>query len=223
MEDIISKVEQLNKKATEINQRRERLLGQLQNIDSQIETKLADYNKKHNTKLSVNDIPAEYKRVEAETTKKAEETAELIQKIESGDFVEKKITADVVEEEPVFKVDTETKPEPVQQVVTETVVETVTETAEETVVVEDAPVKPIKPVQTMDEDIIDDIVDDDFVEKSSTPSVNSLMEVDDDDDDDGFIDVQEESVSKNTFVDDDDIIDDDDALFSDIKNVVKRR
>lgn len=222
MEDIISKVEQLNKKATEINQRRERLLGQLQNIDSQIETKLADYNKKHNTKLSVNDIPAEYKRVEAETTKKAEETAELIQKIESGDFVEKKITADVVEEEPVFKVDTETKPELVQQVVTETVVETVTETAEETVVVEDAPVKPIKPVQTMDEDIFDDIVDDDFVEKSSTPSVNSLMEVDDDDDD-GFIDVQEESVSKNTFVDDDDIIDDDDALFSDIKNVVKRR
>lgn len=165
--DIIATVEQLNKKGTEINQKRERLLGQLQNVDSQIDAKLADYNKKHNTKLSVKEIPDEHKRVEAETIKKAEETAELIQKIESGDFVEKKVTVDVADEPAIVQVKTEVK--------------------QEVAVKEE--IKPAKTSSNNEEEI-------DFDEDESGSHIDKLLNVDIDEEDD-FIDAQEESKANN--------------------------
>lgn len=103
--DIIATIEGLNKKAGEINQKRERLLGQVQTLESQLNVKLAEYNKKRNVNLTIDQIEDEYNKVKADCIRQVEETSELIKKIESGDFVEKKVALPEEEESTILSDD----------------------------------------------------------------------------------------------------------------------
>ena len=159
--DIIATIETLNKKAGEINQKRERLLGQVQTLESQLNVKLAEYNKKRNLNLTIDQIEDEYNKVRAECIRQVEETSELIKKIESGDFVEKKVALPEEEESTILSDDLDISVDEAPQ-------DVISEDTEE--------IATSETIEPHEEIIIDD------VKEVSTSDV--MFEVDEDEDDD---------------------------------------
>jgi hypothetical protein len=224
MSDIITKIESLNQRANAINQKRERLLGRIQTVDSQLEAGLKDYNNSFKKNLNEKGIIKEYEQVHEKYSKEAEKMEELITRIENGDYYEKKLeqgeTTEVEEIEAV-EVAVKTSGEVVQQE-EETTEEIEAEIVDVEVTEEDELDIEIDETDEDDSDIIID-VDEDGEEE------DDLEIIDSEEDEDDVIEMEIElgssvSIQKQIKVEDNpDIEFEDDGLdflFDDIKEKI---
>ena len=86
--DIIEEVKALNKKAVEMNEQRNKALWEKNSAEKALASALAEYNEKYNTNLTVEDVPSEYEKVEAEVKLQAERVKKQIHCIETGEVYE---------------------------------------------------------------------------------------------------------------------------------------
>ena len=86
--DIIEEVKALNKKAVEMNEQRNKALWEKNSAEKALASALAEYNEKYNINLTVEDVPSEYEKVEAEVKLQAERVKKQIHCIETGEVYE---------------------------------------------------------------------------------------------------------------------------------------
>lgn len=84
--DFLAKVNELNAKAGQLNQQRQRNMGQLETLQRQLNDDIAMYNKTYGTSLTLDGVEEEYKKVSEEVTQKARVVEQVIACIEAGNF-----------------------------------------------------------------------------------------------------------------------------------------
>ena len=91
--DIMGYVEQLNKRATQLNQERDRAVWARDEAKKKLETALNEYNQRYGTNLTIDGIEGAYNAELAKIQEQAEVVQTLITKIESGEGYEVTPTA----------------------------------------------------------------------------------------------------------------------------------
>lgn len=87
----IAHIEQLNKKAQELNYERQRNLGAIEQSKKKYEEGIKAYAEKYGVQLTAETLEAEYAKVKAEVEQKAAELEKQIAYIESGEYKNKPV------------------------------------------------------------------------------------------------------------------------------------
>lgn len=86
MNELESRIAQLNNSAKKINLTRQQSIGRRETLLKQQEDAINAYNKKYGRNITADTVEAEYKRVSAEKQAEAEKIEQIISAIESGNF-----------------------------------------------------------------------------------------------------------------------------------------